>query len=194
MSTGIGSRNTTSAVVKATWTDQGFAAGGGDVLSARDPGQAYAELEFLLGRLRQGFERLARQRIRRLALLFADGDIDRLGYDEGRAEAQHDLEASASELERLGHVQAAPAVLPPLNEVLRSAGGWQDILEHGDLRLRREVLGIPIDHVVAQRVGSRKYEARIVWTPFGERRGRHAADRSLHGPDRRRPGREPVRP
>jgi len=119
-------------------------------------------------RLLEQMAEKARQRIRRLALLFADGDIDRLGYDEGRAEAQQDLEAVSSELDRLGHMQTPATDLPSLDEVLRSAGTWRDILETGDMHLRREVLGTLIDHVIAYRVGWRKYETEIVWTPLGE--------------------------
>jgi len=52
-------RRITERVVKLSWSDWGLAAGGGDVLLARDPQRAMSELDALLDRLRQGFQRLA---------------------------------------------------------------------------------------------------------------------------------------
>jgi site-specific DNA recombinase len=109
----------------------------------------------------------ARTRIRRLVLLFADGEIDREGYDLGRGQAQSDLDAAEVELARLGQQSSATPALPPLVQVLKSAGNWNAVLTDGSVERQREVLGVLIDQVVAARTGSRQYEARIEWTALG---------------------------
>jgi hypothetical protein len=52
----------TGPVVRVGWTAEGLAAGEGEILFARNSGQAESELTALLDRLRQGFERLAARR------------------------------------------------------------------------------------------------------------------------------------
>src|SRR5207248_9841174 len=117
----------------------------------------------------RGLERSAekaRERIKRLALLFADGDLDRAGYELGRGQAQTDLEASEAELARVGSLRPVPT-LPPLDEVLRLAGGWRELLGSGSMATRREVLGLLIETVTPERVRYGAYRARIAWTPTG---------------------------
>jgi site-specific DNA recombinase len=109
----------------------------------------------------------ARDRIKRLALLFADGDIDRSGYDLGRAAAQGDLDAAAAEGARLRGVAASP-VLPPLEEVLRAAGSWAAALEGSETRFRREVLGTLMRTIVPHREQRSVYRLEMEWTPTGE--------------------------
>src|SRR5205823_779353 len=70
----------------------------------------------------------ARERLKRAALLFVDGQLDKTGYDLARAEAEADLEATETELGRLRGARAEPD-LPSIDMVLREAGGWQTILE-----------------------------------------------------------------
>jgi DNA invertase Pin-like site-specific DNA recombinase len=108
----------------------------------------------------------ARERIKRLALLYADGDLDREGYQWGRDQAQDDLEASEAELARLAAVTPAPA-LPPLETVLREAGGWSAILRAGSTPAKRDVLAVLIDTVIPERVGFGRYRAHITWTALG---------------------------
>jgi site-specific DNA recombinase len=124
----------------------------------------------------------ARDRVRRLALLFADGEIDREGYDLGREQAQTDLAASEAELERLGQLRSALPKLPPLSEVLKAVGGWREVLADGPVERRREVLGTLIGQVVAARVGRGQYEARIEWTTQGDqlREVVAAAEQAIH--------------
>ena len=108
----------------------------------------------------------ARERIKRLALLYADGDIDRDGYELGRGQAQADLETAEAELERLQ--AASPAVsMPPLEEVVRRAGGWREALVAGDIDRQREVLDALIERVVPERVSHGKYRACIIWSELG---------------------------
>jgi DNA invertase Pin-like site-specific DNA recombinase len=109
----------------------------------------------------------ARERIKRLALLFADGDIDRQGYELGRAQAQADLEAAEAELGRLRVVRPTPA-LPTLEEALHHAGRWHDLLATGDTRRQREVLAVLVDRVIPERISHGKYTAVIVWSETGE--------------------------
>jgi len=82
----------------------------------------------------------ARARIRRLAILFADGEIDREGYDLGREQAQSDLRAAEVELTRLGQRASVTPALPPLAQVLKSAGNWREVLTEGSVERQREVL------------------------------------------------------
>jgi len=110
----------------------------------------------------------ARERIKRLALLYADGDLDREGYDLGRAQAQVDLEAAEAELKRLGALERPASSLPQIEEVLNLAGGWGEAVRHGPLTGQRDVLAELIDHVVASRVGRGQYRATIMWTDLGK--------------------------
>lgn len=109
----------------------------------------------------------ARERIKRLALLFADGDIDREGYDLGRGQAQADLEAAERELTRLGAVRPSPP-MATLEEAVRLAGGWRAALTGGELARQREVLGALIESVTPDRVSHGKYRASIIWSDVGE--------------------------
>jgi site-specific DNA recombinase len=111
----------------------------------------------------------ARQRLKRLALLFADDEIDRQGYELGRDEARLDLDKCEVELERLRGSTAAPALgLPPLDAVLEKAGGWARIMQDGDVAARREVFAELVEVVVPERVGYGTYRACITWTPLGQ--------------------------
>ena len=109
----------------------------------------------------------SRERIKRLALLFADGDLDREGYDLGRQQAQADLEAAEAALTELG--ARGPAVpLPPLESALASLGGWRGALAGGDLAPQRDVLGLLVERLEAVRQGYGRFELRMVWSPFGQ--------------------------
>ena len=109
----------------------------------------------------------ARERIRRLALLYADGALDRAGYELGREQAAADLDAAERALAALRGAEREPE-LPPLDQVLREAGGWQAILAGADTAARRDVLALIVETITPERVGWGKYEAKIVWTPLGE--------------------------
>ena len=58
--------------------------------------------------------------------------------------------------------------LPPLETVLRAAGGWAAALRKGDVAAQREVLVLLLERAVPRRVGYGRYEAEIAWTPLGE--------------------------
>lgn len=109
----------------------------------------------------------ARERIKRLALLFADGDIDREGYELGRAQAQADLEAAEAQRETLRPSESA-VTLPSLDEVLTQVGGWRKVLADGDIPEKRDVLGALVARVLCERVGYGRFRVTLVWGDLGE--------------------------
>jgi hypothetical protein len=58
--------------------------------------------------------------------------------------------------------------LPPLDQVLREAGGWGEILRGADVADQRAVLESLITTVRMQRVSWGKYDADISWTALGQ--------------------------
>jgi hypothetical protein len=124
----------------------------------------------LQGRQRQQLVREAEQaraRLTKAAVLFADGDIDKPGYELLRDKARVDLDTAT---EVLGRLQVAePSVtLPPLETVLAAAEGWGAAMRDGDIAVQREVLAVLVERVVPVRVGRGKYEVEVSWTPLGE--------------------------
>jgi hypothetical protein len=115
----------------------------------------------------------ARERIKRLALLFADGDIDREGYELGRAQAQSDLEAAETELATLRPTEPAEQ-LPGLDEVLAQVSGWREVLKDGDVIGQRDVLGVLVARVQCERIGFGRFRTTVIWSDRGERL-RHVA-------------------
>jgi DNA invertase Pin-like site-specific DNA recombinase len=109
----------------------------------------------------------ARQRLTKAAVMFADGDLDKAGYELLRDKARTDLEAADAELERLRGVKVIPT-LPPLAEVLRAAGGWATALAGADGPARREVLAELVERVIPVRVARGRYDITITWTALGE--------------------------
>jgi hypothetical protein len=116
----------------------------------------------------------ARQRLTRLALLYADGAIDQVGYEQGRDAARTDLDAATAELARLRPPEPT-VLLPPLDEVLRVAGGWASLLASSEAAAQREVLASLIDCAVPERTGRGAYHVVISWTAQGAALGRAAA-------------------
>jgi hypothetical protein len=114
-----------------------------------------------------GLERdRAQERLRRAAILFVDGEIDRAGYDLARDKAQADFEAAQAELGRIQGTTLTVS-LPPLDDVLRDLGGWSTVLHGGDVTAKRDLLGLLIDKVTPFRVSYGKYDAQITWTALG---------------------------
>ena len=109
----------------------------------------------------------SRSRLTKAAVLFADGDIDKPGYELLRDKARADLDAATEELSRL-QVAEPSVALPPLETVLAAAEGWGAAMRGGDIAAQREVLAALIEQVAPVRVGRGKYEVEIVWTPLGE--------------------------
>jgi site-specific DNA recombinase len=108
----------------------------------------------------------ARQRLTRAAELYADGALDRAGYELLRDKAYTELGAATAELERLRPAQQA-AALPPLETVLAALSTWADALHSTDTMPVRDVLGNLIDHVVPIRTGRGRYQVDVAWTPLG---------------------------
>jgi hypothetical protein len=109
----------------------------------------------------------ARTRLTNAAVLFADSDIDKIGYDLLRDKAQGDLQAATEALDRFPMV-VPRIVLPPLETVLAAAAGWDAVMRSGDIAAQREVLAALIERVVPVRVGRGRYAVEIVSTPLGE--------------------------
>jgi hypothetical protein len=61
-----------------------------------------------------------------------------------------------------------PDSVPPLEEVLRSAGSWARILRESDTIAQREVLASLVELVTPVRVRFGIYAAELAWTPLGE--------------------------
>lgn len=125
-----------------------------------------ADGEQRIRHLEQAADR-ARERLKRAALLFVEGQLDKAGYDLARAAAERDLGAAETELTRR-RANRAPAALPPLETVLRAAGSWRAVLREGSSQDRRVVLGTLIEMVIPEHVGWNEWQARIAWTSSGE--------------------------
>jgi hypothetical protein len=67
----------------------------------------------------------AQARLTNAAVLFADGDIDKPGFELLRDKTQVDLDAATEELRRLQVVEPS-IVLPSLETVLAAAEGWRE--------------------------------------------------------------------
>ena len=94
----------------------------------------------------------ARARLTKAAVLFADGDIDKPGYELLRDKARVDLDAATEALSQLQVVEPSVA-LPPLETVLAAAEGWGAAMRDGEIAAQREVLAALIERVVPVRVG-----------------------------------------
>jgi site-specific DNA recombinase len=121
-----------------------------------------------LARVHEQAAEKARERLKRLALLYADGELDRQGYDLGRLQAQADLDLSTAALEGLEGPRAPRPTLPDLDTALRQAGSWRSVLASGSVPAQRDVLAVLLDEVVPERVGFARFEPRLTWTPLGE--------------------------
>jgi hypothetical protein len=109
----------------------------------------------------------ARSGLTKPAILYADGDIDKPGYELLRDKARTDLDTATEELNWLEVVE--PRVeLPSLEAVLAAAQGWGAAMRGGDIAAQREVLAALIERVVPVRVGRGPYAVDIAWTPLGE--------------------------
>ncbi len=118
------------------------------------------------GRLTREAEQ-ARSRLTNAAVLFADGQIDKLGYELLRDKAQADLRAATEALDGLQPAEPRP-VLPPLEVVLAAAEGWGAAMRDGDVAAQREVLAALVARVAPVRVGRGKYGVEVSWTPLGD--------------------------
>ena len=109
----------------------------------------------------------AKDRLGRLATMYADEVIDREGYEAGRDRALADLKAAEQALAELGAEAPEPIDWPALEEALRQAGGWSGALEQSDLGSQRDVLGLLIDTLTVERRRFGVYDVRITWSPLG---------------------------
>jgi hypothetical protein len=112
----------------------------------------------------------ARERLRSVALLYADRAIDRQGYELVRDHAAADLAAAERVLEEVGG-SGEPA-LPPLAVVLARLEGCGAALRGADVGLQREALRELVERVSYRRVRRGEYVAEIRWTRLGEALGR----------------------
>lgn len=110
----------------------------------------------------------ARERLKRAAILLVDGDIDKPGYEMLRDQAQTDLSGAELELERTRGIKAERLTLPPVDEVLREAGGWAAVLRGGDTLGLRGLLALLIERAEPIRISHGKFDAAIAWTVLGQ--------------------------
>jgi hypothetical protein len=108
----------------------------------------------------------ARSRLTKAAVLFADGDIDKPGYELLRDKARVDLDATTEALSQL-QVGEPRVALPPLETVLAAAEGWGAAMREGGIAAQREVLAVLLERVVPVRTGRGTYDVEIAWTPLG---------------------------
>jgi hypothetical protein len=95
-----------------------------------------------------------------------DGTLTKDEYDRARTRYGIEMEAASSELAKLRELDAPPAV-PPLDEVLRDANSWCEIMTGSDIAAQRDMLALLVERVVPTRVGRGEYQAQIFWTPLG---------------------------
>ena len=111
----------------------------------------------------------ARERIQRATTLFVDGMIEKDAYDDLVVKARADADAAETELATVRHESERPGPkLPPLDQVLATAGSWTDILEGADLGAQREVLAVLVERIVPIRERPGVYRVDVRWTPLGE--------------------------
>ncbi|SRR5712691_3855417 len=90
-------------------------------------------------------------------------------YDDLVVKARTDADAAETELATVRHDGARPGPkLPPLDQVLATAVGWEIVLEGADVIAQRQVLAILIDRIVPVRERQSVYRVDITWTPLGE--------------------------
>jgi DNA invertase Pin-like site-specific DNA recombinase len=109
----------------------------------------------------------ARARLTKAAVLFADGDIDKPGYELLRDKARVDLDAATQALSQLQVIEPR-VTLPPLETVLAAAEGWGAAMRDGEIAAQRGVLAILIEQVVPVRTRRGQYEVEVAWTPLAE--------------------------
>lgn len=113
--------------------------------------------------------RKARDRLKRAALYFVDGELTKSDYEQVRAQAQADLESAEAEIERLrSSSKAFELPLLSLDEVLRRAGDWGALLHGADISVQRDLLALLIEQIEPVRVSHGKFDAVIRWTPLGD--------------------------
>jgi hypothetical protein len=77
------------------------------------------------------------------------------------------IDEAETTLATLRAVKSAPA-LPPLDQVVRAAGGWGEIVSGADIQAQRLILSDLVERVYPVRVAYATYDAEITWTQLGE--------------------------
>jgi hypothetical protein len=138
---------------------------------AADPNaRRFAELDRDLAKAN---ERLARAADLLLDPKRSDAEANWRVYELVRDREISAIEAIQVARARLGAMDSTKSgrrvqKLPPLDQVLREAGGWGKILLGADVADQRAVLESLIATVSMQRVSWGKYDADISWTPLGQ--------------------------
>ena len=99
-----------------------------------------------------------RQRLAEAARLLLAGTLDKEGSEALRDEERARLDAAEEGLASMSPtVKRVSAKLPPLDFVLRLAGGWLEIVAAGSISAKRDLLGLLIAKVAPQRAGWCEY-------------------------------------
>jgi hypothetical protein len=113
-------------------------------------------------------EKKARHELADAARMLISGK-DRVAYEALRDELVATIDAIGEERNALGAASRATAQrLPPLDDVLRQANGWGEILGSSDAAVQRPILESLVGSVRLNHVGWGKYTAVIEWTPLGD--------------------------
>jgi DNA invertase Pin-like site-specific DNA recombinase len=118
-------------------------------------------------RLLEGRIERARRRVGRATELLVDGAIDKAAYDDLVAKARRELDTAEEQLELFRTTQPLRSKLPPLEHVLKAAGGWSGILSGSNILAQRDVLHALVERIVPSREGRGVYRAEVIWTQLG---------------------------
>ena len=95
-----------------------------------------------------------------------DGTLGARDYAALRDDLMATIDEAETTLVTLQAVKPAPA-LPPLDQVVKAAGSWSEIVTGADIQAQRLILGDLVERVFPARTAYATYKAEIVWTPLG---------------------------
>jgi hypothetical protein len=109
----------------------------------------------------------AQRRLVAAGHLLTDGTLGAKDYAALRDDLMATIDEAETTLATLRAVKSAPA-LPPLDQVVRAAGGWGEIVSGADIQAQRLILSDLVERVYPVRVAYATYDAEITWTQLGE--------------------------
>jgi hypothetical protein len=101
--------------------------------------------------------------------MFVDGSIDKAAYDDLVAGARADAKNAEDELASVRQsARPKASSLPSIEDVLKAAGSWTNVLAGADVVAQREVLAVLVERIVAVRERQAIYRVEMTWTSLGE--------------------------